>query len=61
MWQNNVTTSNTMTSSPELFDDVTADIFDLFLNRVIPTILSVVCLIGLFGNFIVVFIMRKVY
>ena len=61
MWQNNVTTSNEMTSSPEASDDVTADIFDLILNRVIPTILSVVCFIGLFGNFIVVYIMKKVY
>jgi len=60
MWQNNVTTSNEMTSSPEASDDVTADIFDLILNRVIPTILSVVCFIGLFGNFIVVYIMKKV-
>ena len=60
MWQNNVTTPNEMTSSPQAYYDVTADIFDLILNRVIPTLLSVVCFIGLFGNFIVVFIMRKV-
>ena len=53
MWQSNVTTSDElMTSSP--------DIFDLFLNRVIPIILSIVCLVGLFGNFIVVYLMRKV-
>ena len=53
MWQSNVKTSDElMTSSP--------DIFDLFLNRVIPIILSIVCLVGLFGNFIVVYLMRKV-
>ena len=60
MWQNYTTTSNEMTSSPKLFDDVKADVFDLVLNRVTPTILSVVCFIGLFGNLTVVFIMRKV-
>ena len=59
--QKNLTTADEMLSSPEALDDVTADIFDLLLNRIIPTILSLVCLIGLFGNFIVVFIMRKVY
>ena len=59
--QKNLTTADEMLSSPEALDDVTADIFDLLLNRIIPTILSLVCLIGLFGNFIVVFIIRKVY
>ena len=59
--RNNMTTSNEMTSSPEASDDVTYEIFDSVLNRLIPSILSVVCFIGLFGNFIVVYIMRKVY
>ena len=60
MWQNNVTTSNEMTSSPEESDDDIADFFYLTLNKVIPTILSVVCFIGLLGNFIVAYTMKKV-
>ena len=41
-------------------NDVTKFNVEMFLYRVIPTILSIVCFVGLLGNFTVVYVMRKV-
>ena len=53
--------TNVTTSVEKLtFNDVAKLDAELFLYRVIPTILSIVCFVVLFGNFTVVYVIRKV-
>ena len=56
-----MTSTNVTTTVEKLISgDIKIIDVDLFLYRVIPTVLSVVCFVGLLGNFTVIYVMRKV-